>query len=234
MTDNLASAIAEFGGQPASTRVGTVVGIVDGAGNPLLQISPDNSGKILEPDAVGVLNDYAANVGDRVALLGQSVQGGGSSVSSWLCLGRITKSTVNAWAAKAVSSPIETTNFNTNSAAFTTAGGPLSGVAFYGPASGRALVVWNAEISNATSFILLSPQISTGLIIGAGTFFPGWQANSDRTRRADPTGFRRAASADLVTGLTPGAPYNVVLYHAVNGGSTGSINRRSVGVYPQP
>ncbi len=77
----LAEAIQGAVGQPASMRIG----VVDST-SPLVisaQGVPFND--------VGLLTSYAPQVGDVVALLGQS-SGAGSDPASWLALGSITPS----------------------------------------------------------------------------------------------------------------------------------------------
>ena len=131
------------------------------------------------------------------------------------------------------------TIFTTTSTVYTTGTAPqLLGVAFLAPASGRVNVHWVCELNHGTSFLVVSPQVATGNTIGSGTVHTAvggvsWAANDDRTCRVDSASVSRYGSVDLCDGLTPGAAYNVALYHRVGGG-TGTIGRRTVVVNPVP
>jgi hypothetical protein len=223
MSEPLSAAVVATAGWPAVTRTATIVST-----NPL-QI--DMGGTILDPAMVGILGAYIPNVGDVVVLLGQTVQGAESSASTWLLLDRITSAASGAHLAIPKRSSVVTL-FTTTSGAFTTAGAAVCGFAFKGPASGRAQVIWNAELNHGTSFLLVSPQVALGAVVAAGAVFPGWVASDDRTRRNDAAAVGRSASADLLEGLTPGADYNIALYHRVGAG-TGTIGRRTVTVSPE-
>lgn len=83
--EDLAGSVTETAGQPATVRVGTVV-----ATTPELVV--EVQGSRLLPEAVGILGAYVPAVGDTVAVLGQSVEGAGSSGSSWLVLGHASPS----------------------------------------------------------------------------------------------------------------------------------------------
>lgn len=85
MSDDIAQAVQDSGGQPSTVRIGTVVSTTP------LQI--DLGGRILGLEAVGVLTPYTPSAGDVIALLGQSVEGAQATGSSWLCLGAIVAST---------------------------------------------------------------------------------------------------------------------------------------------
>lgn len=74
---NLAGAISDAAGQPATVRVGVVT-----ATSPL---QVDVQGNLFTVAHIGTL----PSLGDTVLLLGQSVRGSGSSGSSWICLGTI-------------------------------------------------------------------------------------------------------------------------------------------------
>ena len=81
MSDDIAQAVQDSGGQPSTVRIGTVVST-----NP---IQIDLGGTILGLEALGFLTPYTPSVGDVVALLGQSVEGAQATGSSWLALGAI-------------------------------------------------------------------------------------------------------------------------------------------------
>lgn len=78
MADDLPTTIIQAAGQAATVRVGTVTSVSP------LQISLN--GTALNMDAVGVLGG-GFTVGGPALLLGQSVQGAGTSGSTWCALG---------------------------------------------------------------------------------------------------------------------------------------------------
>jgi hypothetical protein len=80
--DPLAAAVASSQGQPSTVRVGTVTSI-----NPLQITLGGPDGTVLNPAAVGLLQSYIPQIGDPVALLGQTVEGAEGSASTWLALG---------------------------------------------------------------------------------------------------------------------------------------------------
>lgn len=81
--DPLADQTAATPGQPTTARVGTVQGI-----NP---IQIEMGGTIVQAESLGFLTDYNPVVGDRVAMLAQTVDGASSSGSTWLVLGAISQ-----------------------------------------------------------------------------------------------------------------------------------------------
>lgn len=76
----LAGAVFDAAGQPATVRVGIVVGTSP------LQVSVQ--GTVFAGEALGLIGATPA-LGDTVLLLGQSVRASGSSGSSWVILGTI-------------------------------------------------------------------------------------------------------------------------------------------------
>lgn len=221
--DDLASAVTQSGGQPATLRVGTVVRVT-----PSLQI--DLGGTILNNEAIGYANGWGpGQVGEIVALLGQSVEGADTSGSTWLVLGGIGREPAGA-----VSATDNGPGVVTASGAFVASGGggAALGRAFVAPASGKVMIFWNLEITpGAAAFALCSPQVAAGAVIAAGTVHPGWAANFDRTRRNDNSTPQRGGASDLCEGLTPGAVYNVTLYYATSGVAA-TFGRRSLAVVP--
>lgn len=77
---SLSGAINDAAGQPATVRVGTVVGTSP------LRVSVQ--GTVFEGDALGLIGS-APSLGATVLLLGQSVRGARSSGSSWVILGTL-------------------------------------------------------------------------------------------------------------------------------------------------
>ena len=74
--EELASAVTATAGQPLTSRVGTIVSTSP--------IQVDMGGTILDPAVVGCASSYLPRTGDTVVLLGQSVEGGDTSGSTWL------------------------------------------------------------------------------------------------------------------------------------------------------
>lgn len=214
---SLASTIQTAIGQPATVRIGVVA-----SANPLVV----NVQGTLFVD-VGVIGAFTPGVGDTVALLGQSAVS--SDGSSWLCLGEVTSPAANALNASTVTFAEDTIYTSTN-VGFTTAGAPLTGVAFIAPLSGKVLLHWSATLHhNTTNTAIVSPQIATGDVLGAGTVV--FAASSQRSVENGNLAFANIGSSRLLPGLTPGAVYNATLYHSVNGG-TGSFAYRHVIAVP--
>jgi hypothetical protein len=107
------------------------------------------------------------------------------------------------------------------------------GVAFLAPATGRVLVLFDADLDNSgTQFTVMAPVLRSGDVVGSGTNL----GDADPEHSVYTSGDRlRMGSHWLVEGLTPGDPYNVRLEHRTTGGATtGTILRRSVTVMPAP
>lgn len=104
------------------------------------------------------------------------------------------------------------------------------GVAFVAPATGRVVINYNTQASNSTSVsTLVSPVVREGATVGSGVTVSA--ASDDDSITGQGTNEHRRGASRLVTGLTPGASYNVRLEHRVSGG-TGTVRRRSVIVEP--
>jgi hypothetical protein len=82
--EDLANAVVESAGQPATVRVG----LVESTSPLRITIS----GAVIDPAALGVIPTYNPVVGDPVCLLGQSVDGADTSASTWVALGCIAPS----------------------------------------------------------------------------------------------------------------------------------------------
>jgi hypothetical protein len=82
--EDLATAVTAAAGQPVTSRVGTVLAV-----NP---IQVDMGGTILDAAVVGCASSYLPRTGDTVVLIGQAVEGGDTSGSTWM----ITAACVNS------------------------------------------------------------------------------------------------------------------------------------------
>ncbi len=125
-----------------------------------------------------------------------------------------------------------TTNRSTGSTTFTSTLSPanICGTSFVAPTSGKVLVTWRCTLVNSgNNYTACSYRIATGSTVGSGTTFQ--DADDSRTVSTDTTTFEGQGAAEYVSGLTPGATYNVFLMHRVGGG-TGSFLRRTAGVVP--
>lgn len=123
---------------------------------------------------------------------------------------------------------ITTTTYTTGSIVSGT--GNVCGVAFVGPTSGRVCIHWAGQQANSgASFTVLSIHVRTGSIINAGTDV--FAASNDAILQVIGTNSLRMGVFHNLSGLTPGADYNVVLEHRV-GANTGTILRRQVLVQP--
>jgi len=114
----------------------------------------------------------------------------------------------------------------------TTSGGTYAdcGVAFIGPATGRVFIWWVAQLDNGTaaSKTIICPHVRNGSTVGSGTdVLAAADANSLFNQGTDE---RRSGAPLLVTGLTPGAAYNVRLEHKVTAATTGTIVNRHIAI----
>jgi hypothetical protein len=125
----------------------------------------------------------------------------------------------------------DTFNFTNTAYATTGQAGGNCGVAFMAPTTGRVLLKYGAQIINgATPSSIVAPVIREGGTVGSGTSVLA-AADDNAVSAVGATGGSRFREK-LVTGLTPGATYNVRLEHRVSSASTGSVLRRVVIVAP--
>ena len=124
-----------------------------------------------------------------------------------------------------------TTTSVTYTAALTGAPG-VCGTSFNAPPSGAVTIEWVTQTANstgATGWCGTSFEVRQGSVVGSGTLV---QASSDTEATFLPGNVPiRAGAHSEVTGLTPGAQYNVQLMYRVSGG-TGTYTRRKVTVKP--
>lgn len=105
------------------------------------------------------------------------------------------------------------------------------GVAFIAPTTGRVLLNYGAAITNDTAgaFSIMAPVVREGDVIGSGSSILA--AADANALYVFGTAQIRAGVAYLLTGLTPGDPYNVRLEHGRSAGN-GNLGRRYVIVAP--
>jgi hypothetical protein len=137
--------------------------------------------------------------------------------------------------AGAASSASGTTTSTAYTAALT--GLAVTGVGFIAPPSGIVAVLCKAVVNNNTagSYSIIDFEIRQGAVVGAGTIVRGATDNTAGVHQSTTVnGQGTVTSSDLITGLTPGAGYNIQMMHKLaGGGSTASFNRRQVMVLPQ-
>lgn len=141
----------------------------------------------------------------------------------------------------ALSSPVELAGSLSNGGyASSTFGNTLTttgihGVAFIAPPSGRVQVVGRSVAGHATiaQFSLLDYEVRAGSTVGSGGVF---RASSNITAGAIQSAVAAnqgtIVTGGLVTGLTPGAVYNVALTYSSTGAGGSVYNRRHIAVYP--
>lgn len=126
----------------------------------------------------------------------------------------------------------DTTARTTTSASFTTVLSPaqICGVAFTAPPSGKVTIAFNCGVQNSSSpqLSVCSFRIREGSTVGSGTSFYA----PDDGRAITSLAYVRGGASEPVTGLTPGAVYNVALEHRVASSGTGTFSNRSVTVLP--
>jgi len=115
------------------------------------------------------------------------------------------------------------------------AGSPVCGTAFTAPATGKVYITVSGHLqgNNAGSYCYLGFEVRNGAVVGSGTVVTA--ADQDVAVAAGQsaaaiarTGGSREA---LITGLTPGASYNVQTMHKVIG-TQGTVHARAVLVKP--
>lgn len=110
------------------------------------------------------------------------------------------------------------------------------GVAFLAPTTGRVMILYAARLGNNTDgqSCHLTPVVRDGSTVGSGsTIVAASVENMIDIQAANASGNGRAGAHLVVTGLTPGAAYNVRLEHSVTA-NTGNIQSRTVTVIPLP
>ncbi|MET8172854.1 hypothetical protein [Streptomyces clavifer] len=114
-------------------------------------------------------------------------------------------------------------------------GSPIVGVVFTAPTTGRVWVHWQSRF-NPTSAIAVQVgfALRTDGVLGSGTLLQdGLNENCLESANVSGGGGRvQGGSSYLLTGLTPGSVYNVVVCHRMTAAGTGTIFARSIGVAP--
>ena len=126
----------------------------------------------------------------------------------------------------------DSTSRTTTSTTFTTTltAANICGTAFVAPPSGKVLVTWRATMANSgNNYTASSFSVASGTTVGSGTVFLA--SDDTRTISTDSTTFEGQGASEYVSGLTPGANYNVAMTHRVVAG-TQTVLRRTIGVVP--
>lgn len=118
----------------------------------------------------------------------------------------------------------------------TTTQGTL-GVAFVAPKSGRVKILFacgQGRTTVAGAVVVIDFSVRAGGSIGSGTSvsLAGTKPARQVVGESHASGNNHPLTGfDLISGLTPGSTYNVVLSYAVTGG-TATVNRRNIVVEP--
>jgi hypothetical protein len=134
------------------------------------------------------------------------------------------------------------TTFSSTSFASATVDGTVIGTTFIAPTSGSVLVLWSARMSADTGGgghrVLCSVKVSTGSTIDSGSVVSPASDDSaletPETASGGTVGQSRLAAGmwRVVTGLTAGSTYNVVIQQKVATALTGNMYQRDVAVLP--
>jgi len=107
--------------------------------------------------------------------------------------------------------------------------GTTCGIAFVAPASGKVDVKWYTELKNSsTNGSLCTIYVKTGSTVNSGSDVVA-ASDSLPLARADGTQEVTVGAFHIVSGLTPGASYNVTLYFRTTSGTL-TAGRRGVTV----
>lgn len=126
----------------------------------------------------------------------------------------------------------QATSGTTTSTSYTATltGGTACGTAFTAPTSGKVTVHNVCQISNSGgNDTWCGWVLRTGSAVGSGTTVSGYSADDSRALLHNGTTVERNGSTLLVTGLTPGAAYNVQQQFRVAAG-TGTFANKTLSV----
>lgn len=134
-------------------------------------------------------------------------------------------------AARSVGDTQNTSGTTSSSGAWTSTltGGTACGVSFTAPLSGVVVITNVCGLSVTTTFAYCSFRLRTGAVVGSGSDVVAdglAQAFRNETTQ-DKTFMRRKR----ITGLTPGASYNVQQRFIVDGGSGAFVNKELIVEY---
>lgn len=140
--------------------------------------------------------------------------------------------------AQAVEATGSTSNGTTTSTSYTntltTTG--IHGVAFVAPPSGKVQFIGRSSGGSSTvgQYAQLDYEVKTGSTVGSGSVIRATSNNTASVFLSSTSGGQGPLNVSgIISGLTPGAVYNVALtYASSNGASTASFNRRYAAVYP--
>lgn len=126
------------------------------------------------------------------------------------------------------------TSRTTSSTSFTSTLSPanICGTAFVAPTSGTVLVALRTQMQNSgVNYSGASFEVREGSTVGSGTVFLA--GDDERAMSTTSTSGEGQGITDYVSGLTPGATYNVSIVHrTTNGASTLTTLRRAISVIP--
>lgn len=129
---------------------------------------------------------------------------------------------------------VQNTAGTTSSTSYTSTltSGTACGVAFVAPTSGKVLVHNSALLDHSTTGTSWCSWIlRTGASIGSGSTALGLSASDSRAIKHIGTSESRQGDTYLITGLTPGASYNIVQQFRTTG-ATATFSDKVLSVTP--
>lgn len=110
-------------------------------------------------------------------------------------------------------------------------GGVTCSFTFTAPPSGKVVIGNNCHIDNSTTQTsICSFIVRTGGTPGSGTTV--YDAGDDDSIWQSNTNEFRSGTTDIISGLTPGAVYNVRQEFRVSGGATATFSRKKLNLWP--
>jgi len=133
------------------------------------------------------------------------------------------------FATGALATTTQNTSGTTTSTSYTATltGGTTCSLTFVAPPSGQVMVHNTVNLSNTlTSGVLMSFEIRAGAVVGSGTVFQAADdQNTNQSSGVAGVG-NRATVSTPITGLTPGATYNIRQMFRVSAGTGTYISKR--------
>lgn len=130
---------------------------------------------------------------------------------------------------------VQTTSGTTTSTSYTATltGGTACSCVFLAPSSGRVEIANVAQMSNSGStFVYCAFEVRTGSSVGSGTVV--FAASDDEALIVAGSNAFRFGLQRVLSGLTPGASYNVRQVFKVQSPGTGTYSRKVLAVKPLP
>lgn len=133
------------------------------------------------------------------------------------------------FATGALNTTTQNTSGTTTSTSYTATltGGTACSLTFVAPPSGQVMVDNSCNLSNSlTSGVLMGFEVRTGAVIGSGSVAFAASDNDSVSASGVANAGHRSTVSTPVTGLTPGATYNVRQLFRVSAGTGTYISKR--------